>query len=56
MAHYEVRRDGVVLAQSDIKGLGYPPEVLRQMERLGYTLYVDGKPQRKRQTPTPEEP
>lgn len=56
MALYEIRRDGITLAQPTLPGLGYPPELLRQMERAGYTVCIDGKPRKKRETQTSENP
>lgn len=56
MAQYEIRRDGVTVASSSIAGLGYPPEILRDMEQHGYVIYVDGKPRRKRDRGSSENP
>lgn len=56
MALYEIRRDGVILAQSTLPGLGYPPELLRQMERSGYTVCIDGKPRKKREAHSSDDP
>ena len=40
---YELRRDGIPVCASHIPFLGYSPEVLRDMERVGLHLYKDGK-------------
>lgn len=48
MALFEICRGSEVLASSHIPGLGYPPELLRQMERDGYTVRVDGAPRPRR--------
>lgn len=48
MALFEIRRGDTVLAQSPLPNLGYSPELLRRLEADGYTLYVDGKPRKKR--------
>jgi hypothetical protein len=40
---YELRRGGETMCRSTIPNLGYPPEVLKDMERHGMRLYCDGK-------------
>ena len=42
-AVYELRREKVTLCTSRVPFLGYSPEVLRDMERVGLHLYKDGK-------------
>lgn len=36
-------RDGTVVCQSTVSYLGYPFDVLKDMERAGYVLLIDGK-------------
>lgn len=51
MALYEIRRGDTVLATSPLPNLGYSPELLRRIEEDGHTVYVDGKPRRRRGQP-----
>lgn len=48
MALNEIRRGDTLLAQSNLSDLGYSQEMLRGIEEDGHTVYVDGKPRRKR--------
>lgn len=43
MPLYELRRDGIPVCASRMPYLGYPPEVLHDMEKAGFRLYKDGK-------------
>lgn len=43
MALYELRRAGATLCRSTIPNLGYPPQILKDMERAGLHRYCDGK-------------
>ena len=40
---YEIRRSGQTLCRGSVPGLGYSPEVLKDMEKNGLHLYCDGK-------------
>ncbi len=47
MTYEIVAPDGSVKAASNIPNLGYSPSLIRQMEKDGYRLLVDGKPAKK---------
>lgn len=49
MALYEILRDNIVLEHSLLLNCDHPPELLRQMEKDGYTIRIDGRPRRKRE-------
>jgi hypothetical protein len=40
---YEIRRSGQTLCRGTVPGLGYSPDVLKDMERNALHLYCDGK-------------
>jgi len=45
---YEIRRSGEVLCSSTVPDLGYPRDIIKDMEQNGMFLYCDGKRVRKR--------
>lgn len=42
-SRYTIRKDGKIMAQSDIPDCGYSIRELKELDRAGYHLYQDGK-------------
>ena len=40
---YEIRRSGEVMCSSSVPDLGYPRDIIKDMEKNGMFLYCDGK-------------
>ena len=40
---YEIRKGGQSFCRSQVKNCGYSDAVLKNMKKLGYSLYADGK-------------
>ena len=45
---YEIRRSGQVICHSSVPDLGYPRDIIKDMEENGMFLYCDGKRVKKR--------
>ena len=45
---WEIRKGGKAIVISPVKNCGYSDETLRQLQRAGYRLYLNGKPAAKR--------
>ena len=41
---WEIRKGGKAVVSSPVKNCGYSDETLRQLQRAGYRLYLNGKP------------
>lgn len=52
---YEIRSAGITLCSSTIPLLGYPVSTIRQMQKNGLYLYVDGR-RVKKPLPAGQEP
>lgn len=40
---YEIRKDGIVIAQSYLPLCGYSPQEIKNLQAAGFELYADGK-------------